>query len=235
MSMNIPNTYWRLSNESDSAFRDMIDSSTAICPDTDFLLKATRRHGICLAAYDHVSACGIVRAVGIVTGADTTSQRLRVNWRETDITLKPNRQGQRFWKDRPYFQFAKSVVERYMLEAIFAEHFPEMAQATNDGDTQKVESNRPLIPGNMERGGYVYLIKSPYGYKIGKTKNMKQRSQLFSVKLPFQIEILRYGWFEDYSAAESRYHRTYAQKRLEGEWFNLNEGDISAISVEMKG
>jgi hypothetical protein len=233
--MNIPGTYWRLRIENDSAFRDMIGSSTAICPDADFLLKAARGHGICLAGYDHATACGLVRAVGIVTGSDTASHRLRVNWREAAITLKPNGQGQRFWKDRPYFKFAKSVVERYMLATIFTEHFPEMTQVTNDGEAHKVESNKSLISGDMEPGGYVYLIKSPYGYKIGKTKNMKQRSQLFSVKLPFQIEILRYGWFADYSATELRYHRTYAHKRLEGEWFNLNESDISAISLEMKG
>lgn len=86
----------------------------------------------------------------------------------------------------------------------------------------------------MERGGFVYLIKSPYGHKIGKTKNMKQRSQLFSVKLPFPIEILRYGWFDDYSLAEAQFHREYAHKRLEGEWFNLNEAEIAAITCRMK-
>ena len=236
--MNIPSIYWRLRIENEAAFRDMVSSSTAICPDTDFLLKVSRGHGICLASYDHATACGTVRALGIVTGSDPTNSRLRVTWQETNITLKPRGQGQRYWTDRPYFGFAKTVVDRYMLAALFAENFPELGQ---DAGTREVSdaatgsgTARRLAMDSGENGGFVYLIKSPYGYKIGKSKNMKQRSQLFSVKLPFPIEIVHFGWFADYSAAEARYHRTYAHKRLEGEWFNLNEGDISAITREMK-
>ena len=62
---------------------------------------------------------------------------------------------------------------------------------------------------------------------------MKQRSQLFSVKLPFAIEIESFGWFDDYSAAESSYHRTYAKKRMEGEWFDLDARDLLNISATM--
>lgn len=125
--MNIPTTYWRLRIDNDSAFHDMINTSTAICPDQDFLLKVSRGHGICLATYDHATGCGSVRAVGVVTGSDMANQRLRVNWCEADITLKPNAQGQRYWCDRPYFAFAKSVTARYMLADIFAERFPDLA------------------------------------------------------------------------------------------------------------
>jgi hypothetical protein len=235
--MNIPSIYWRLRIENEAAFRDMIDSSTAICPDTNFLLKVSRGHGICLASYDHATACGTVRALGIAIGADTANNRLRVSWRETDITLKPNGQGQRYWSDRPYFGFAKTVVTRYMLAALFAEIFPELSQDAGprevlDAANGNGKASR-LLMASGENGGFVYLIKSPYGYKIGKTKNMKQRSQLFSVKLPFSIEVVHFGWFADYSAVEAHYHRIYAHKRLEGEWFNLDDGDITAITREM--
>lgn len=91
----------------------------------------------------------------------------------------------------------------------------------------------PSVFGSGDRCGYVYVIKSPYGYKIGKTKHMKQRSQLFSVKLPFAIEIVSFGWFDDYSAAESSYHRTYAQQRMEGEWSDLDAHDLLNISATM--
>jgi hypothetical protein len=233
--MNIPITYWRLRIDNNNAFRDMINTSTAICPDQDFLLKVSRGHGICLASYDHATGCGHVRAVGVVIGSDTANNRLRVNWSEADITLKPNGQGQRYWRDRPYFAFAESVTGRYMLADIFAEHFPDLASLVNKADQPFVSDNTQSGPvGDMGRAGFVYLIKSPYGYKIGKTKNMKQRSQLFSVKLPFSIEILRYGWFDDYSSAEAQFHREYAHKRLEGEWFNLNEADIDAITRRMR-
>ena len=34
--------------------------------------------------------------------------------------------------------------------------------------------------------GFIYLIKSKYGYKIGKSKKIQDRLSLFNVKLPFQ-------------------------------------------------
>lgn len=97
-----------------------------------------------------------------------------------------------------------------------------------------LDNTQSVSSGDKGRSGFVYLIKSPYGYKIGKTKNMKQRSRLFSVKLPFSIEILCYGWYDDYSLAETEYHHEYAHKRLEGEWFDLNEADIGAITRRMR-
>lgn len=226
--MTTPKTFWRLRIESDAAFRTMMASSTAIPPDREFMLKATRGHGICLASYDHGTGTGLVRAMGIVTGSE--GDRLGVTWRETSVALKPNGSGQQYWVGRPYFAFAKSVVERYRLAERFAALFPTLPILPKTAGTS--------TPGNIgrdtESGGYVYLIKSAYGYKIGKTKNMKQRTQLFGVKLPFPIEIAGYGWFDDYSAAETEYHRRYAQKRLDGEWFKLSESDVLTISRELK-
>lgn len=226
--MSTPNTFWRLRIESDTAFRTMMATSTAIPPDREFMLKVKRGHGICLASYDHGTGIGRVRAMGIVTGAE--ADRLRVTWRETSVALKPNTSGQRYWMSRPYFTFAKSVAERYRLAEQFATLFPISPIPS--------KTLGASAPGNLgrdtESGGYVYLIKSEYGYKIGKTKNLKQRTQLFGVKLPFPIEIAGYGWFEDYSSAETEYHRRYAHKRLEGEWFKLSESDVRTISQELK-
>ena len=220
--MSTPKTFWRLRIESEAAFRTMIATSTATGPDSEFLLKVTRGHGICLASYDHGTATGLVRAMGIVTGAE--GGRLRVTWRETSVSVRPNGQGQQYWVNRPYFTFAKAVAERYRLAERFAALFPT-SQIPPTGNTDQ----------NTVSGGYVYLIKSEYGYKIGKTKNMKQRTQLFGVKLPFSIEIAGYGWFDNYSAAEAEYHRRYAHKRLDGEWFKLSESDVLTISRELKG
>ena len=52
---------------------------------------------------------------------------------------------------------------------------------------------------------------------------------LFGVKLPFPIEVLHYAWFENHSKAERDLHMRFASKRLEGEWFNLDDTDIRYI------
>lgn len=87
----------------------------------------------------------------------------------------------------------------------------------------------PFSPANYpEVKGFVYIIKEhKYNtYKIGKTKNLKQRMNLFGVKLPFKIEIVHIIASDDYSEIETELHKTFAEKRLEGEWFDLSDEDI---------
>lgn len=227
IEMSVPTTFWRLRIESEAAFRDMIQTSSAVPPDTDFMLKVSRGHGICLASYDYGIGTGRIRAMGIVAGAE--NGRLRVSWRETAVIVVPNTQGQQYWS-RPYFSFAKSVAQRYRL----AEHFAALFPAGTTTHSTTARPPRDVQYRGSETGGYVYLIKSPYGYKIGKTKNMKQRTQLFGVKLPFPIEIVAYGWFDDYSRAEADFHNRFRDRRLDGEWFNLGAQDIAALRNELR-
>jgi len=120
-----------------------------------------------------------------------------------------------------------------MLDDLFAEHFPEFNEidfGAAVGVTTRSSSDRTY----QEVPGYVYLIESPHGYKIGKTVNIKQRTRLFEVKLPFPIELLNYAWFENYSKAERDFHIKYAEKRTEGEWFDLNSEDIDFIKQQGK-
>jgi hypothetical protein len=51
----------------------------------------------------------------------------------------------------------------------------------------------------------------------------------FGVHLPFQCTILLCAWVNDCHAAEQRYHHRFAEKRINGEWFELTEADIEAI------
>ena len=45
------------------------------------------------------------------------------------------------------------------------------------------------------RGGYVYVLKSAYGYKIGRTRSMPDRMRTFGVQLPF---LYTCAWFDDH-------------------------------------
>ncbi|OGB04989.1 MAG: hypothetical protein A3E79_03210 [Burkholderiales bacterium RIFCSPHIGHO2_12_FULL_61_11] len=56
---------------------------------------------------------------------------------------------------------------------------------------------------------------------------------MFGVKLPFPIEVVMTGWFENYSEAEIRFHRQFAHKRLEGEWFDLSQTDLEGLGRQL--
>jgi hypothetical protein len=81
------------------------------------------------------------------------------------------------------------------------------------------------------RVGYVYLLKhgSRHEYKIGKTFNPLRREGEIRLQLPEKIEPIHYIETDDPSGIEKYWHNRFADKRKEGEWFNLTSADVQAF------
>jgi hypothetical protein len=78
--------------------------------------------------------------------------------------------------------------------------------------------------------GYIYLIRSDNkGFKIGYTTNPKNRITTLEVKLPFAIEYECLIKTDDIAALEKDLHTQFADKRINGEWFDLSEDDVKYI------
>lgn len=78
--------------------------------------------------------------------------------------------------------------------------------------------------------GYVYLLKSEVGhYKIGRTVNPENRQKTFGVQLPFRVDYECLVKTENMKGLEDQLHQKFADKRLDGEWFNLTPDDIEYI------
>lgn len=77
--------------------------------------------------------------------------------------------------------------------------------------------------------GYIYVLKSQYGYKIGKTISVPNRIYTFTIKLPFDINIVYSEKVDQYHKVETALHRMYKDKNIKGEWFSLAESDIVDI------
>jgi hypothetical protein len=196
-----------------------------------FIRELRPRQGILLAAWNSAELLGVVSALGIVRSVAADFSRAEVEWRAAEISLRPLPAGRRWWTQaKPYFRFARNVAERYMLDDLFAEHFPELAAIEFDRPSPARRSE--ARPSDYPTEGYVYVIRSRYGYKIGKTVNIRERTRLFAVKLPFPISMEYCARFDDYTAAERQFHRTFAGKRLEGEWFDLDEADLARIRTQ---
>lgn len=82
--------------------------------------------------------------------------------------------------------------------------------------------------------GYVYIIKSQYGYKIGKTKNITNRMSDFSILLPFKFEIHSIVKCKEFTELELILHRCLNHKRLNGEWFDLIDDDFTEMDIILK-
>jgi len=79
--------------------------------------------------------------------------------------------------------------------------------------------------------GYVYLLKhgSRREYKIGRTENPLRREGEIGVQLPEKLQPIFYIVTDDPAGIESYWHRRFAGKRKEGEWFALTAEDIRAF------
>ena len=87
--------------------------------------------------------------------------------------------------------------------------------------------------GLASRGkGYVYLLKDldVTGYcKIGRTNDPIRRIGHFDTMLPFRTDVLAVIETSDCVELEAALHYQYADKRIRGEWFDLDEGEIAEI------
>jgi hypothetical protein len=94
-----------------------------------------------------------------------------------------------------------------------------------------------MISAISKMSGYVYFIKSDFGYKIGMTSDIKKRLQTFSVKLPFAFSLHSYAQSNRYSELEKSLHLAISDKRINGEWFLINEDDWRIIDfiIEKNG
>jgi hypothetical protein len=142
--------------------------------------------------------------------------------------------------ENSYIKFINSQPAFFDLEAdlrALTEQAREYARSSNlvpglmEILAQARETYKPAKAEKKIATGYIYLIESQLGYKIGKTKNINQRENFFSVKMPFEFSFLDYRLCIDYHALELELHAKYSHKRINGEWFSLSPQDVLEIRV----
>ena len=79
--------------------------------------------------------------------------------------------------------------------------------------------------------GVIYVFKLNGCYKIGSSKNIKERIKHFECSLPGKMETIFIANVKDYLSVEKFLHRKFKDKRVRREWFNLSEADIEFIKA----
>jgi len=73
----------------------------------------------------------------------------------------------------------------------------------------------------------VYILKTGKNlYKIGKTRNLRQRLSAYHTHLPVLFRIIRQYPVSDIAGLEQNLHIVFQHKRIKGEWFELNNQDL---------
>jgi hypothetical protein len=79
------------------------------------------------------------------------------------------------------------------------------------------------------RKGVIYLVTIPCllgFYKIGKTINIDQRVYQFGILFPEKPEVVHKIETNHIDYAETHWHKRFAHKRANGEWFGLGPADV---------
>lgn len=77
--------------------------------------------------------------------------------------------------------------------------------------------------------GYVYLAKFEGRYKIGQTTNLRRRKRELATGLPDELKIVHTIQTDDPGGVEAYWHKRFDDKRIKGEWFALDEGDVQVF------
>ncbi len=77
--------------------------------------------------------------------------------------------------------------------------------------------------------GFVYLMRSGRHYKIGRTKSVGSRERQLAIKIPISPTTIHVIETDDPVGVEAYWHSRFADKRGEGEWFDLSAQDIAAF------
>lgn len=124
-------------------------------------------------------------------------------------------------------RFYQYAVSQYGSRAAFNQWLRE---------SRELEREEARAASNVKQGkrieptpGYVYLLHSNGVYKIGHAKDLTRRMMQISPVMPHEVELVHAIKCENMVGLESELHQQFADKRLNGEWFNLSAEDVEYI------
>lgn len=128
---------------------------------------------------------------------------------------------------------AKNVENHFPRKHLLVVALKGWASA-NDGYEQIFDllPNLPVpaeTPSGKVQLGHVYLLKAGEYYKIGQSSELEKRVKSINVALPDKATLEHAISTDDPPGIEAYWHRRFADRRANGEWFKLTKSDILAF------
>ncbi len=102
--------------------------------------------------------------------------------------------------------------------------------SSDDIDWMNKENERTRDENHRVVSGFVYLMKADNGYyKIGRARDVSIRNKDHMRDYPLVITVLHSFFCRNYVKGEAFLLNMFSDKRLQGEWFELEAPDIKFI------
>jgi hypothetical protein len=102
--------------------------------------------------------------------------------------------------------------------------FPFFLEKQHKQEKRKAKKRIP-------KAGFVYVLQADSYYKIGLSTNVEKRVKQLSTLPPFDVALIHKIETEDMHQLESELHERFAEKRANGEWFELSEEDLTWLKT----
>ena len=129
-------------------------------------------------------------------------------------------------------EYACEVFKAYVVK--FSDLIEELKE---DYPIEFTSPKETTVVSMIDETCYVYLMYDTSNgyYKIGISNNPEYRERTLQSEKPTIVKICAKGYPNRTiaSAIESALHKSYESKRLRGEWFALNDDDVTAIAATL--
>jgi hypothetical protein len=133
------------------------------------------------------------------------------------------------------FPATNTIEKRFPKRALLVEAFREWLLQTEISRYAGIIDMLPLpthAPAELPKDqnyGHVYLLRSGEFYKIGQSSDLEKRVKAINVALPDKATLEHAISTDDPPGIEAYWHRRFADRRANGEWFKLSKADILAF------
>ena len=81
--------------------------------------------------------------------------------------------------------------------------------------------------------GFIYVLESALGHKIGRSRTLKRPEKLCEVLLPIKTKMIYSQLVPNYVQVERSLHSMFEDVKIKGEWFRLTKKDLIDLECEV--